>query len=81
MNRHNSQGRRELGRVRLPIASYLCCSAVVVTIAATGSDDVRAYLNIRRWSSMNPGADHTWPVRIQLRAQRASHIEPEFGRS
>ena len=40
MNTQSSQGRWELGRVCLPIASYLYCSGVVVTITAR-SDDVR----------------------------------------
>ena len=26
-------------------------------------------------------ADHTWPVRVQLRVQRAAHIEPDLGGS
>ena len=41
-------------------------------------DDVRPYLNIRRWKRTNHGADHAWPVRVKLRAQRAAHIEPDL---
>ena len=78
MNTQSSQARRELGRVRLPIASYLCCSGVVVII--TPRIDDRPYLNIRQWKRTNHGADHTWPVRVQLRAQRPAHIEPVLGR-
>ena len=78
-NTQHSRAHRELGRVRLPIERYLCCSGVVVTITAR-SDGVRAHLN-RRWLYTDPSADHTWPVREQLRAQRPAHIEPDLGRS
>ena len=78
------KAHRPVGNLALSVFQlHRICAVLEVVMITARSNGVRglgAHLNIRRWWCMNPSADDTCPVRVQLRAQRVAHIEPDLGR-